>query len=355
MKYILILFLLFPCHVNLAGLASDKSQDDGNVRLQQYMTETYGLTTEQFERYCSIAKRFDERNDALKSRNVSSKTFKTSQRRLYDDFYNQVKTTFDSVQFFKWSTCIERLDRYRVLSESYFVGRNKIRALYNVESEWSRQRKELWESSLEESEKHRKNEEMQNALQEKIQQILGDDIAGIYMRSKTICLQALSNMDVYSVSFNDASHIAEIEMEYKSRRQLINADKSLKRSEVEIEMERNWDDLISSISSDMPADIFTRWYAVNSNKIDYTLKKKYGLNPSQIVKFKNEYNAYVLAEYSILSSRTISNSEKVAKINSANDDFCGKVRELFSSDAYSRWLGRRQYELNRRLSQKGLR
>ena len=37
MKYILILFLLFPCYVNLARQASFKSNVDGNARLQQYI------------------------------------------------------------------------------------------------------------------------------------------------------------------------------------------------------------------------------------------------------------------------------------------------------------------------------
>lgn len=324
-------------------------------RLKTYMAETYDLSDIQFQSYLKISNDFDTEDALLKTRRMSASELKKQKKALYGKYYDAVKDIFNNEQFFNWSTCIERLDRYRTLSERLFVPRNKLRALYNAEKKWKQERKTMWNSSIEESLKHKKNAELLDDLQNRTYQILGQKDAEWYWQQKFLTDMAFRNMDKYSVSYNEGMAIAEIESEYKTKRFILNSDKSRRRTDIDADIVKSETNKIEAIRKAIPEDAAERWQTINNHTLDYTLRKVYGMNKEQIVKYKNAYNAYVIEEYGILDSKTLSVSEKEKKLEEANDEFCEKVRSFAPAETFKKWLGRRQYVFNRRMVQKEIR
>lgn len=352
MKHFLLLLYLGCC---LSSIAWSQTVSADETRLYEYMSGTYGITIDQFKAYMKISSDFDRKSEELENSRISADTFRKKKRQLYDEYYNQVKKVFNDEQFFDWSTCLERLDRYRYLSERLFVPRNRIRALYKTEREWGKDREDLWNSNMDESMKHQKKAELLSALQERICQILGNETANVYSEYKAMENLTHRNMKKYSASYNEAMKIAEIEKEYKHKRQVLNADKNRRRTDIDADITECEKLKDEAIRSALPDDVYERWKTINDNMLDYTLKSMYGMDKRQIAEYKNAYNSYVLEEYFILNSKEIPIQEKEAMLDKANDNFCEKVRSFAPANTYRQWLGRRQYVFERRMAQKGIR
>lgn len=347
----LILMILGCCLSSSVFLL--KAAEDG--QLHDYMVQMYGITDEQFKSYIDISIDFDTQLDELRSKRISVDLYKKMHRQLYDSYYKRVKGIFTEEQFWDWSTCIERLDRYRYLSERLYVPRNSIRKLYKSEKEWKSTREELWDSNIDESQKHQKNAELLSDLQDKIIQILGQEIAASYNEYKVKDNLTVRNMKKYSSSYTEAMKITEIEDEYKQKRQSLNADKSRRRVDIDADIIKCEKDKAEAIKRLLPDDVYERWQTINDNNLDYTLSTLYGMNKSQIREYKNAYNTYVLDEYLILESKKLTISEKKEKLVKANDAFCEKVKTFAPAETFNQWLGRRQYVFDRRMIQKGIR
>ena len=351
MKRFVLLFCFEYCLCSMT-LAQPVAIDES--RLHDYMTETYGISDDQFKAYMEFSSDFDRKNEELESKRITVDEFKKLKRQLYDEYYGQVKSVFDEKQYFEWSTCLERLDRYRYLSERLYVPRQEMRALYNTERKWKKEREELWNSNIDESMKHQKNNENLKILHDQIRQILGETTAEAYSKYKAMDNMAVRNMKKYSASYNEAMKITEIEAEYKVKRQVLNSDKSRKRVDIDADITMCEKEKAAAIKKSLPEDVYERWQTINDDMIDYTLRTVYGMNKKQIAEYKNAYNEYVLKEYFILGSKQMPASEKAEKLVEANICFCEKVRSFAPAETYEQWFGRRQYVFERRMEQKGI-
>ena len=88
--------------------------------------------------------------------------------------------------------------------------------------------------------------------------------------------------------------------------------------------------------------------------MDYTLQNRYGLSQSQATKFKAEYSKYAIEEYKILNAKKLSAADRYARLDKLGDNFCQKVKPLFSAENYVKWQGWWKYDFERRMKRKGL-
>lgn len=351
MTLIFIVFLLFDLHITNVVQAQSNSKD----RQQMYMRETYGLTTVQLDRYEIILKNTKKEMDKLKDERLSSKEYVSALIVLFKGYEAQVAKVFDSNQYNLWCNSVMANERYQVLSEDKFIPKEQMYALHMAEQQWMEERRCLWKSSEKENVKHEKNSELLKKMQGKIRSILGIHYGDWYIEAKALHLNTLRNMDKYGASYKEAYKIAEIEYEYSKKRKAILAKNIKYNSEREEELICNDEEKLETIKRILPSEIANKWASLSYFSLDYALKKRYGLNKSQITQYKNAYNIYTIEEYRIIyEQKDLTSSEKKRKLSEANTLFCETVRPLFKADAFTKWEGRRLYDFERRVKQKSL-
>lgn len=322
--------------------------------LFDYMKVVYKLEDNQINTYISLKNKFDAKNEQLKKIIISSDEYILKQNELFNEFYANVKLVFNEEQYFRWTTCIEKIERYLVLSETRFVRRAKLRALYKAETMWLQSKKELWDSNIDDCSKYLEEEKLYESLNNTIKEILLSE-AEWYLNFKLLSQSAKSNMDLYSVSYNDGFKIAEIEKKYSILRHEILDIKNLKWSEKEIKLSMLESKKKEDMSSNLSSDVATRWMQVNENKLNTIMERKYGLKRNQIDSYRIAYNKYAIEEYKILNEyNNKSMKEKETLLRYANNMFCSEVKVLFNDDKYKEWFGWRMYSFERRLKAKGI-
>ena len=240
-----------------------------------------------------------------------------------------------------------------MLSEVKLTPRDKMLALHKLESEWEKNREAMWKGSDTEARKQAKEADMIAELNGEIRKLLGTDVGNWYIEYKTLDFMALMNMDKYKTSYKNGHAIAEIEQKYRKKRADILKTKK-KYAEKEVESMKNDEKKEQEIFASVPADVANRWKKVNAAVLDYALQNRYGLNLSQITKFKAEYGKYAIEEYKILNAKKLSPADRYAQLDKLGDKFCRKVKPLFSAENYVKWQGWWQYDFERRMKRKGL-
>lgn len=341
--------LCFCCALCISGhiLAQDNFED-----LNNYMRVVYSLNEDQLKQYALARNSFLQESEGNKNRIISSIEFKKADNLIYDRFYANVGTIFNPDQFLRWSTCIEKLDRYRKLSEIKFVRRAKIRLIYKAESSWRNKRTNIQNMSISEEEKLIEMEKLIDALNQQIDDILGPEIGLWYRSMKEAHIRALGNMDKYKISYNNAYVIAFIENDYYQQKQMIHH--SQRKNNEKEELLFNLDNAeYLEIKAKVGQQIADRWKKINDEKLEYTLKSQYGLSAAQISKYKDAYNSYLINEHIIVyEQRDLSPEEKRELLISANKVFCQTVEKLLPADKYSRWEAYRLFHFNKKLERK---
>ena len=95
------------------------------------------------------------------------------QKKLYKKYGIIVSQTFFEGKYKKWSSCTQEMERYQVLSEIKFVPYEQMRALYQAESAWVKERDKMHKDAGEAWEKYENSDTMLSELNIKIKQILG--------------------------------------------------------------------------------------------------------------------------------------------------------------------------------------
>ncbi len=344
---IAVALLAAMCSMNVFAQKNDPA-------FRKYMKTVYKLDDTQVENYVSLKQQFNESNSQLKDKRISSGKFQTEQLKLFDSFQSKVKRVFDKEQHFRWLTCNEKIDRYLILSEEHLVRRAKLRLIFKAESKWLADRKELREAEMDTAEQLEKEYILLDTLNASIRRIIPTD-AEWYIGYKTLEQAALSNMDLYKVSFNEGFRIAEIDQSYSAKRRGILDKTGMKWADKELEMSELESRKKAEIASSLPADAAEKWNQVNNNRLNNVMARKYGLNTEQIHSYRTAFNKYAIEEYKILNERKdCSVSEKEVLLRQANEAFCTEVEPLFSKDKYREWRGWRQYTFKRRLKNKGI-
>jgi|GEM_PF-2091167 hypothetical protein len=346
-KLFKIFIILFSVMCGFDGFAQESKP--GRF---EYMKTVYKLEDGKVEAYMSLRSQFDSSNSSLKDRRISSQEYLREQKNLFDIFYAKVKLIFNEEQYFRWSTCIEKIERYLFLSEDRLVRRAKVRALYKEETKWLESKADLWESGIDASSKYEAELVLLDSLNASIRRILPDD-AEWYIDFKALGQNAMSNMDMYAVSFNEGFRIAEIEKKYSIMRHEIIDRSGMKWADKEMDMSVLENKKKEEIFSCLPNDAAMRWFQVNRNRLNNIMGRKYGLDKKQISSFRTAYNKYAIEEYKILNEyNDKSVSEKEVLLREANEIFCNEVKPLFADNKYKEWYGWRQYTFKRRIKAK---
>lgn len=335
--------LCFSSHI----LAQNRFED-----FDSYMRAVYSLNQDQIKQYALVRSSFLSELEMTKNKVISSAEFKKASKVLYNQFYAKVETIFDSDQYSQWSTCIERLERYRELSEIKFVERAKIRLLYKAESSWNKRRINIRNMDIPGQSKLEEIEKITVELNRQIEDILGAELSLWYRSMKDAHIKALGNMDKYKISYNNAYTMAIIENDYYKQKQIIHYSQRKNNEKEELLLDLDNAEY-TEIEEKVGRLIAKRWKEINDDKLDYSLKTRYGLSTAQISKYKDAYNSYLISEHLIVyEQRNLSPDEKRELLISANNVFCQAVAELLPSDKYSRWEAYRLFQFNKKLDRK---
>lgn len=317
------------------------------------MMKTYKINSLKADKYeQDVLPALEREKEQLKNKKISSAKFKEEQKKLYKKYGMIVSEAFSKGRYKTWSSCTQELERYHVLSETKLIPIEKMRALYKAESEWEKEREQMWAGAGEELKKHQVTEDMLTNLNKRIREILGIEDGNWYIFYKRLTFAALDNMDKYGVSYNDAFAIAKIEETHKQRRiNILNSRK--KNAEKEVEFMTLDDKMTKEIAAAVPS-ASARWKKVNNARLDYSMKTKYGLTQTQITQFKTAYNKYAIEEYKIISQKKLSDSDKYNQLSLLSDDFCKTVNPLFQAENYKKWYGWWKYDFERKMKRKGL-
>lgn len=348
-SYYMKKLLCFCCALCIGGhiLAQNHFEN-----LDSYMRSVYSLNEDQINQYVLVRNSFLDELEMTKNKVVSSAEFKKAFRTLYNQFYAKVSTIFDSNQYSQWSSCIERLERYRELSETKFVERAKIRLLYNAESSWNAKRISIRKMDIPGQVKLEEIEKITAELNRQIDDILGAELSLWYRTMKDAHTKALGNMDKYKISYNNAYAMAFIENDYYQQKQVIHYSQRKNNEKEELLLELDNAEY-AEIEAKVGQLIAKRWKVINDNKLDYSLKSQYGLTAAQISQYKDAYNSYLISEHVIVyEKRNLSPDEKRELLISANKVFCQAVEELLPNDKYSRWEAYRLFHFNKKLDRK---
>lgn len=316
--------------------------------------KTYKINRLKVDKYeQDVLPALERENEQLKNKKISSAKFKEEQKKLYKKYGVIVSNVFSKGRYKTWSSCTQELERYHVLSETKLVSIEKMRALHKVESQWEKERDQMWTGAGEESKKYQNAEDMLTNLNKQIRAILGIEDGNWYISYKRMTFSALDNMDKYGVSYNDAFIIAKIEETHKQKRINILNNRRKKNAEKEVEFVTLDDKMAKEITAAVPSASM-RWKKVNSARLDHNMKTKYGLTQAQITQFKTAYNKYAIEEYKIISQKKLSDSDKYNQLSQLNDDFCKTVNPLFRAANYKKWHGWWKYDFERKMKRKGL-
>ena len=319
---------------------------------KEYMMRTYKINSQKADEYEQILFSLQKENDQLKSRKISSAQFKVEQKKLYKKYGIIVSQTFFEGKYKKWSSCTQEMERYQVLSENKFVPYEQMRALYQAESAWVKERDKMHKDAGEAWEKYENSDTMLSELNIKIKKILGVENGTWYIEYKRLFFRALDDMDKYEVAYKDAFTIAQIEDTYKQKRiDIFNSNK--KNAEREVALMAIDDEMAKKIAVAVPS-ASAKWRKVNNAALDHILKSKYGLDQKQINEFKIAYNKYAIEEYKILNQKKLPDTDKYDQLSQLGDNFCKTVNPLFKTDSYKKWCGWWKYDFERKMKRKGL-
>ena len=166
---------------------------------------------------------------------------------------------------------------------------------------------------------------------------LGDELETAFLRTEIRDVQ---------------SHV-RIDNAYKGKRKAV-YEEEIKFAQKEEKLFALDDQKAEEVRQAVSQEVADRWFVITKNQLDYTLQKRYGLDKSQITRFKTAYNIYAIEEYRILGDKKLSTADKLQQLSDANRQFCETVQPLFASEAYTRWQGWRQYTFDRKMKQKKL-
>lgn len=319
---------------------------------KEYVMKTYKVDKNKANQYEHILSSLQEENYRLKEKKISSVQFVADQKKLYKKYGEIISNTFTKGKYKTWSYCNQELEWYQLLSDYKLIPYETMRILYKTEKEWVNKRRQLWNGSNEEWTKHEKSESMLAEQEDELRQILGLDNGNWYINYKKLYFRALANMDKYETTFKDALSIANIEQEYKQKRNDI-LNKGKKYAEIELELLSNDDEMSNAIANIAPS-AHNNWKKVNNAILDYELNAKYGLTQAQITQFKTAYNKYSIEEYKIRNQKKVSNTEKYNQVCQANEAFCQIVNPLFKVENYKKWYGWWKFSFERRMKKLGL-
>lgn len=320
--------------------------------LEDYMRNVYSLNEEQIAQFANVRNLFLDELNLKKSKVMSSAEYKKECRILYDQYYANVKLFFTSDQYTKWTSCIERLDRYRELGEIKFIEREKILRLYEAESKWNEQRITIRNMDIPGQTKLENLEQLRIEFNLQIDEILGSELGHWFRTNKEAHLRALGNMDKYQISYNNAYDMAIIENDYHKQKQAIHY--SQRKNNEKEELLLSLDDAeYYELETKIGQSIASRWKEINDNKLNYSLRTEYGLSSAQISKYKDAYNTYLISEHMIVyEQRNLSPEDKRELLVSANNKFCDTVAKLIPTEKYSQWEAYRLFQFNKKLDRK---
>ena len=164
---------------------------------------TYKLDDLQVQEYEGSLTVMKAKNNELKCQKISSELFRTVLKKNFKEHSERVARVFNPQQYERWNACLKELERYQVLSEEKLVSWGQILALYELEDQYDKERKKMWESVIDESQKHQFRSERLDNLYSKIYNLLGQEVAIWYIYEKKLFLRALKNMDKCGATYNE--------------------------------------------------------------------------------------------------------------------------------------------------------
>ena len=335
------------------GVFDATAQSVTSAQRRAYLIEIYNVTSAQAEQYETVLAEMKEQDTRLCDSQVSSQAFKQARRLLIRNFRQQVAAIFPKEAYRVWRKSNQEIDRYNILSNEKLVSPEQLRNLYAIERKWLADRDAVRNGNEAENVKHEREAELLNSLQAEIFRALGTELGEWYFDEKELQQLAYRNMDSYGATYQEAQNIARIETSYKKKRKAVYQE-DIKFAQKEEKLFALDDQKAEEVRRAVSQEVADRWFVITKNQLDYTLQKRYGLDKSQITKFKTAYNVYAIEEYRILGDKKMLNADKLQQLSNANRQFCETVQPLFASEAYTRWQGWRQYTFDRKMKQKGL-
>ena len=320
------------------GVFDATAQSVTSAQRRAYLIENYNVTSAQAEQYETVLAEMKEQDTRLCDSQVSSQAFKQARRLLIRNFRQQVAAIFPKEAYRVWRKSNQEIDRYNILSNEKLVSPEQLRNLYAIERKWLADRDAVRNGNEAENVKHEREAELLNSLQAEIFRALGTELGEWYFDEKELQQLAYRNMDSYGATYQEAQNIARIETSYKKKRKAVYQE-DIKFAQKEEKLFALDDQKAEEVRRAVSQEVADRWFVITKNQLDYTLQKRYGLDKSQITKFKTAYNVYAIEEYRILGDKKMLNADKLQQLSNANRQFCETVQPLFASEAYTRWQG----------------
>ena len=337
----------------MLGVFDAAAQSVTPAQRRAYLTEHYEVTAAQAEQYETALTDVKAQDARLCESRMSAQAFKQARKSLIRLFCQRVSSAFNEEQYHVWSTCNKEIDRYHVLSNEKLVTPKQLYALFDAERKWLDDRNAMRNGAEAENVKHEREAELLNALQAEIFRVLGTELGEWYFNEKALQQLAYIYMDKYDATYREAESIARIDNAYKGKRKAV-YEEEIKFAQKEEKLFALDDQKAEEVRQAVSQEVADRWFVITKNQLDYTLQKRYGLDKSQITRFKTAYNIYAIEEYRILGDKKLSTADKLQQLSDANRQFCETVQPLFASEAYTRWQGWLQYTFDRKMKQKKL-
>ena len=329
------------------------AQSVTSAQRRVYLMDIYDVTASQADRYEAVWSSVKEKDADLRDSRLTSKDFTKARKSLIREFRQEVSSIFNEEQYHIWETCNKEIDRYHVLSNEKLVTPKQLYGLFKVERQWLDDRNAIRTGGDPQNVKHQRQADLQKALQKEICRVLGEELGQWYIDEKALQQAAIGNMDKYNATYREGERIARIDKEYKYKRKAVYAEK-IKYAQKEEKLFQLDDQKAADVRSAVSRQVADRWFTITRNQLDYVLQKNYGLDKTQIARFKTAYNVYAIEEFQVLAQKKVSNAEKLQQLEEANRQFYETVRPLFAPDAYVRWQGWHQYTFERKMKQKGM-
>lgn len=348
MKKKMMLFCMLMCIVSVI-LAQNQFASVSQKML--YMCRSYNITQSQYAKYGKELRTFQKERSNLKDKVISSEKYRQEYQKQLDELTTNVSLIFSSMQFEKWANIVRANDNYLYLSEELLTPIDIVSSIINLEEQVMDSMARI-EMISDTKIKIQKRIDIYNYKKKKNNEILGSAIGSKYTTYKLNQWNAYKNMDRYNISYSDAEKIAIIERESSGARQgLWNSNKN-NPSEYHRQLEANYNNKEVRLKQSLSKSVFDKWSQINKKTLDYELNTKYNLTSSQISKFKDLYNTYIIQEYSILYKSKLTKGEKLQKITEANKQFCDGVSKFFPVAYFEEWRGRRMYSFEKLLERK---
>lgn len=255
----MILLLAFLLTGGTYGLGQEGA--DVSKRID-YMAKTYGINRQKAETYEKLRKNLLAENEELKKQIITSSQFRIAQKQLYKKYGNRISLVFYDGKYRMWSFCTQYLECYQMLCDTWLVPYEMMRALYKLEIDREKQRKQIWIGSQEEAKKIEENEISRNESDYAILKLLGEEIGNWYIEYKSLYLAALKNMSTYKASFREAHAIAEIESKFHQKRRAVLQERK-SNMEKDIDFMRLEEETAAKAISAVSSDVSARWKKVN--------------------------------------------------------------------------------------------